>query len=771
MHLTRLGFSVLMVATLAPGLGPEGRARQQPVPGAAVTIESALWETAPAGRWSPLVVRLSNGDVKPFAGEVRLTPAPPDTAHPAPFTSTFRLPVALAPKATNDLSVPLVTSDARFEVAVHDRHGHQVARHPSPVAGRAGAEGWVGVLSDTPAGRGRVAPGAAVSTRFSSAADFPTSVTGLRGLRAVVIQGFDSATLGREQMQALRDFVGLGGALVLGGGAEAARTVGPLPEDLTPLRPGGLSTASLAPVAELTGLEGADEVTVTVGNVGFGRPVLRGRDGPPLVVEAPYGSGRILQIAFDPVAEWAKPGARLVQPALALALGRAGAGAAAAQLAADQGSGGSHATPGAAAAGVMEVTRDDSGSPGRPGWALAGLGVYGAAVLAGCLALRARGTPLRLWALVPAGAVGVAVIVAVILAGPARRPVVDDKVQVLRAGSTGMVEIQSWHRVRAGGGDLGLRVPEGSAVWVGQPGGPEPEMADPLAAVVGDELSAQSPPGSETISVGGTGGAARTGSTGVRADGWPLGTVRMVETVSVRRLGGIDARLRLAGGRLVGEVSNRGGSQVRHLVVRTPDGSRAEVARRLAPGATVMVDVPLVRPGQQPLDARPDDGADDRVDLYSFAVDRLTPTGGGLQILGELDPVADLEGGSGRRRGLSQAVMVATANLESSDDLAPGLVLARPVYAGPSTDGPIVYEMQVPPGVTGPLALAATGVKSGSPPATVEVFDWASRRWGARQGVAEGGVEPLAPNEVDAGAVLVRTTGPGRLEGLRVVKP
>lgn len=70
-----------------------------------------------------------------------------------------------------------------------------------------------------------------MSERFGSARDFPADVAGLRGLAAVMIADFDSASLAPEQLDALRAFFDLGGNLVVAGGAAWERTVVPLTDD------------------------------------------------------------------------------------------------------------------------------------------------------------------------------------------------------------------------------------------------------------------------------------------------------------------------------------------------------------------------------------------------------------------------------------------------------------------------------------------------------------------------------------------------------------
>ena len=69
------------------------------------------------------------------------------------------------------------------------------------------------------------------------------------------------------------------------------------------MRPTGTAPATVAALAELSGLRSAAPVEVAVGDLagGAGAPVTT-EDGTPLVVQAAYGSGRIVELAFDPLA-------------------------------------------------------------------------------------------------------------------------------------------------------------------------------------------------------------------------------------------------------------------------------------------------------------------------------------------------------------------------------------------------------------------------------------------------------------------------------------
>src|SRR5205807_10251200 len=89
----------------------------------------------------------------------------------------------------------------------------------------------VAVLSDQPQGDQRIQalrpmPDNNVRfSRFASAQAFPTNAALLSGLQGLVIEDFDTNSLSEAQSRALRDFVGLGGGLVVAAGSSWRRTL------------------------------------------------------------------------------------------------------------------------------------------------------------------------------------------------------------------------------------------------------------------------------------------------------------------------------------------------------------------------------------------------------------------------------------------------------------------------------------------------------------------------------------------------------------------
>ncbi|TMC09408.1 MAG: hypothetical protein E6J29_13855 [Chloroflexi bacterium] len=116
----------------------------------------------------------------------------------------------------------------------------------------------IGLLADSLQAQGEIKDVQLPSARPLSVVnltppDFPGSAIQLSGLSAVVIDNFDTSTLSQAQVQALQQYVGLGGSLVLGGGAGWRRTLTQLPPELVPLRPQASATVGLEPLLDLLG--------------------------------------------------------------------------------------------------------------------------------------------------------------------------------------------------------------------------------------------------------------------------------------------------------------------------------------------------------------------------------------------------------------------------------------------------------------------------------------------------------------------------------------
>lgn len=119
----------------------------------------------------------------------------------------------------------------------------------------------------------------------------------------------------------------------------------------------------------------------------------------------------------------------------------------------------------------------------------------------------------------------------------------------------------------------------------------------------------------------------------------------------------------------------------------------------------------------------------------------------------------------------ASAVLVDTVRLQSADTLTAGLGTPRLVCAC-GTSGPLVYEMQLPPGLASPLIVVAPPVSGTPPPNAVEVYHWPSHSWRSLPGaVGLPGSTTLEAGDLDSGLVRLRVRAPNAVLTLRSGSP
>src|SRR5919199_489150 len=279
-QLLGVGAGLLAVASaLWYTVGAPSRGRDVE-PGAAAQVALSVSATG-TGNWVRYLVTVKNVADGDFAGDVllidaqdvnpganassglpsvsrRQLPTPPEV----PAQSAYRVHVTVPSRKSRTITVIGPDSFNYAQAIAGGQVVQDAAVERTPMLP-------VAVLSDVETAADsigklrfdRIAPRVAA---FGSARAFPATTLQLAGYVAVVIDQFDTAALSAAQVQALRDFVGFGGTLVVTGGTNWRRTVAPLPPDLVPIVPVATATVSLAPVA--------------------------------------YGTGRVVQLAFDPAA-------------------------------------------------------------------------------------------------------------------------------------------------------------------------------------------------------------------------------------------------------------------------------------------------------------------------------------------------------------------------------------------------------------------------------------------------------------------------------------
>src|ERR1700736_4109410 len=249
-------------------------ARAEAAGGLTLSVAHRWNKVASPGTWTPYAVTVRNDGARLFTGSVLLVPNPVQFGQ-VPFVGSFpkyRAALSVAPETERTVFVYVAEAPNEYHATLRDEQGRTLARADPASVPHASAA--LAILSDQPlAGQHIAAPlktlsqlDAAIS-QFTSVQSFPSSAVFLSGLDGVILDQFNSAALSQPQLQALKDFVALGGTLILGGGSSGRRTLLPLPSELLPVKPADTADASLAPLAELGGMGFAGSVQVLTGEV------------------------------------------------------------------------------------------------------------------------------------------------------------------------------------------------------------------------------------------------------------------------------------------------------------------------------------------------------------------------------------------------------------------------------------------------------------------------------------------------------------------------
>ena len=602
----------------------------------------------------PYLVEVGNDGPLDIEGDVVLSPGPAPQAGTPGFANDGFSPVAVfdsrrelfpsgwaVAKRPSAPSVPQVwpVHQVRLDVPAGDRRSVTIMLIEAPYGYRAEFRGLAGELLASsqrraaPAERSRwsvalVGSGAPDLiarhedhprlsklhvTRLVSEDDFPDRAVEMSGLQAILVNDFDTATLTAGQISALQDFVGLGGSLVIGGGTSWRRTLAGLPDALVPMRPSGIATVALGPLAR-DGQPIVATTTVATGDPQLGRATVGAPGQPPLVLEAVYGSGRVVQLTYDPFslafAVDRNLGAAGLEAALAPALDPLRLGISL------------FSGPDGLWSAAVNQPDDEERDSIWTTWP--GGGVIAAyAVAMGALVRAGRGSRRRnlIWAgpmalaLVAAGAVG---------AVDTERPEAitrETVVEVDTLGPDGLVLVNTYHAIV---GEEPLKVgrnrtlPESTAVSsiLAEPARPrDPNstkaalataFAQPVAPVQGGFVPGGGEPTRSRVVL------RSNGTSELQHGPLPPDAITTFQTLSVSRRGGsVDANVRISGDifptggsvkgsdwRLSGTFTNNTSTVLRSVFVEVPDRlqtriGRARLADEVAPGSTVTFDVPL----------------------------------------------------------------------------------------------------------------------------------------------------------------------------------
>jgi hypothetical protein len=784
----RLALAVCLMVTgslaAALFLSPAAAASADPQ----LTLSVALrWgPTSMQGAWTPYLVNVRNDGGGDFTGDVVLIANDFRADFRNTGTATFpdyRVHVAVPRGSERSIVVYVIDPPNGYSAEARDVSGKRVLAR-AELSAPNHAEAALGILSDLPQAEQRIsAPLHAMSRldsvlkRFPSAQSFPTNAVFLSGLNGIVVDQFDSASLSQAQVQALKDYVGLGGTLIEAGGPSWRRTLLPLPAELLPLRPVATATASLSAIAELGGRSLDAGAQIVTGDLRAGKAPLVSSDGTPLVVEGAYGAGRVIELAFDPFGEPFDSQVSLAGLAWAQAISRAlsavqsgarpNAAGSLSGFTAPTGPGSPLAPPGVWAPGfgtgsdrLFQLLQNTPAAASPPVGLLGGL-LVAYVLLCGLLNylfLKAVGRRGLMWVTTPLIAVAFTAGAYLVGFGTRGADFYVTQVQIQRLGPDGAVETFAFDGVFAPRkGDVQVAVPSNSLVSTAV-----------SASSFGDRG------GDASITAG--------SRPEVLLKAVPVWHMKSMQTLSVTHPYGsdssqllpLDAHLRLENGRVKGTVTNRGQRPIKDLRLAGVNDAQSSIVAQLLPGATVNVDVDVTQvrgpstgqsfgavPAQT---SRAFTGGQDSL-LRLAATQAVSGRQGDLALVGMAsasEPVS-IEGGHPSHTSLS--AVVEPVGLEMADSVGGAAPRARLTssFLGDGVSQVDVYDFDLPAGLKSAPTLGYTfveGLPSQSSVRGVDVFDWGSHTWQPLPSQPATGARPpgapLTGGQTGSGTVRVR---------------
>ena len=757
---------------------------------------AAGWDSAGLpGSWIPYQVDVKNSGTHDFTGTLVLharRPTGSPVAQPtSAYGTTYELPFTIAHGVEKRVTIYGEYLDisagggAGYQADLVDRSGATVASSPSAVvsSGRFG----VALLSDSLSAAGEIKdvqlPSGATGVVPLTPQSFPANPILLGGLGAVVLDNFDSSSLSQAQVQALQQYVGLGGGLVLAGGTSWRRTLTQLPPELVPLRPQGGTTVSLEPLLDLLGKHSQLVAQSVAGTLTSGaRVVLADAAGNPLLAELSYGAGKVAELTYDPADEPVASHVDEVRSSWAAALSR---------IATFTSSNNPKFGVGVV---VAPATVGSSAFPPSTG-----MGHYGfESQIAQLLSDTAAN------ALPPLGILGGLLVLYVLIAGPLNYTVLRN----LRRRELMWVTIPLVAILATGGAYAGGVLVHGQEYFVNEiqvlrvapSGGVDASIYDALFSPRRGDLTLELPDTSlastfiSNFSIEGAGTSDDRVVVG-RSPQVKLGNVAVWQPRDLKSEApartpiAVSAHLKLAGGQIVGSVTNAGRGVIRRLTLVTPDGRTAVLAAALAPGATVTVGGTLQTAPLQTTNKgvtcnavgcvqtnTPASGSGDKqAAVMLTAASLLSSSGEVAALAGIVDPIPGIrvEGAEPSRSVIS--AFVTPVALEGMDVLTAGWTTARVVALNGSNSSPVtVIDYDLPPSLApGPLKLtvgsaASIGSPFGPAKTQAELYDWNRQSWSV---VDLSKPITLTDGQRGPGLVRLRVSGNLYIQGLQVASP
>jgi hypothetical protein len=272
-----------------------------------------------SGTWVPLSVALRNNGPA-FSGAL-VANNPQGPVWQATFStvpvSDYEQPVTLLHGAYQRVTmyVPVAPQIgvSSMQVSLVDSHGNIVQAQNATLQELDPEDLFVGLLSNDAGGFGSLRAVALPNQNGSvvlqplGAQNMPNIAMPLASFDIIVLDNFATASLTREQVQALQIWVQQGGTLVEVGGQNWRQTLGPLPASLQAVNISGSDTlpagTDLLPV-DAQGPSGSAGLSVPVpisrASVPATAKTVLSADNVPLIVEAPRGQGVIYYLAYNP---------------------------------------------------------------------------------------------------------------------------------------------------------------------------------------------------------------------------------------------------------------------------------------------------------------------------------------------------------------------------------------------------------------------------------------------------------------------------------------
>ena len=267
------------------------------------------------GGWIPLDVNLVNEGSELKANVQVVIDQPGGRSTYSYVPTTFSLPVVL-PRLSNrhftmEVNLPNANNNRLTAKLVRSPGGELITEQDITMTRVPLGDYFCGVLARDPSAYDFLAaldlppPIRRARTAPLDPSSVPERAQLLGSFDCLIIDNAATSQLRPEQLEAIQVWVGTGGLLIAVGGATWQSTLGPLPPDLLPVEPTGLtSLQSLSAMGDFMDnpLDAAGPWLVSQSRprTERGARVVVAQDGIPLIAASKRGDGTIIYLAFEP---------------------------------------------------------------------------------------------------------------------------------------------------------------------------------------------------------------------------------------------------------------------------------------------------------------------------------------------------------------------------------------------------------------------------------------------------------------------------------------